>query len=251
MLGAVRTAVANLVDQFRNDRVSLRLLAYLLALDLVFIVIHIVRGVLKEQGRDIGFLANPHFSLLQDNGFAEWFNYGKTLAVCVLLFYVWKRRDQLIYIVLAVIFVAVLLDDSLAIHEAGGHLLLDWVGRDTPLGVHVRDLGEIATWAILGSAALAFFVFAYRRSPPEDARVAAYFAACLAALTGFAIGVDLLHALAPTRALDGVFGIIEDGGETIVLSLTCAIACLVFRAGARPVVAPAQGSQKSRGMVRG
>jgi hypothetical protein len=235
MLATVRTAVANLVSQFRSDRTSVLVLAYLVVLDLVFILIHIVRGVMKERGRDIGFLADPHFSLLQDNGFGEWYNYAKMTVVCVLLFYLWKRREQLIYLVLAFIFLAVLIDDSLTVHETGGHLLLDWVGRDTRLGIHVRDLGELATWAMLGSAALAFFVYAYRRSPPEDATVAAYFAACLVALTGFAIGVDMVHAIAPTRALDGLFGIIEEAGELLVMSLTCALALLFFRMDSRPV----------------
>ena len=149
--------------------------------------------------------------------------------VCTLLICVWIKRRKFVYVALSLIFLLVLIDDSLSVHEAGGHLLLGWVGRDTSLGLHVRDLGELATWALLGSFVVALFVYAYRKSRPEDASIAAYFAGCLALLIAFAVGVDMLHAVAPTRALDGLFGIIEDGGETVVLSLTCALALLVFR----------------------
>ena len=219
----------NLVNDFKQDRTAVVVFTYLLLLDAAFIAVHIFLWMLKEKGIDIGFLSDVHFSLLKDQGYGEWFDYAKIVFASGLLLCVWWERRQAIYMVLSFIFALVVIDDSMAVHEAGGHLLLGWVSRDTSLGLHMRDLGELAVWALLGSFALALFVYGYRKSQPEDASIGVYFAVCLALLIVFAIGVDMLHAVAPTRALDGLFGIIEEGGEMVVLSLACALTVFVFR----------------------
>lgn len=221
-----------------DDRLVLGVLVVLMGLDAVFIGIHVYRGVLKDGGAALGLLADSRFSLLKDRGYAEIFNYLKAMAAVALLVAVSLRRRQPIYVALAAILAAALIDDSMQVHEAGGYVLLDWVGRDTPLGIHVRDLGELATWALLGIAALVALIAGWRRSPDDDNRVALLFIGCLALLAAFGIGVDLLHALAPTRALDGVFGTLEDGGELLVWSLTTAVALVVFRHGDRFAIVP-------------
>jgi hypothetical protein len=220
--------------QLRADHIALAVLAALVALDLLFIGIHTWRGIVKEGGADPGVFADPRFSLLRDRGYAEIFDYLKFACVAAVLARLWQQHRQPIYLALALVFLAALADDLFQIHELGGRWLLVEVGRDTPLGIHVRDVGEIATWALLGAVAVAGLRLAWLASRPADNRVGLLFIGCLVLLALFGIGVDLLHALAPSRRLDGLFGIVEDGGEMLVLSLAVALAVFVARVGGPP-----------------
>jgi hypothetical protein len=63
---AIPGRVNTLIWHFRKDRACVAVLAYLLLFDIAFISIHIIRGVMKERGAGIEFLASSRFSLLQD-----------------------------------------------------------------------------------------------------------------------------------------------------------------------------------------
>jgi hypothetical protein len=224
-----KAAVTSTLRAFRGDRLLFGFLAALLLIDATFISFHMFRGFLKEVGIDAGWLADTRFSLMQDRGYAEIFNFLKLAFVASMLAAVWKARRQALYVALACLYVIILADDALCLHEAGGELLYAWIAANTSLGVHIQDLGELVTWASLAAIAIPGLAHAWRQSHPKDRRIGFGFIACLALLAVFAVGVDMLHAIAPTHLVFKLIGAVEDGGELLVGSLTATLALLVWR----------------------
>lgn len=224
-----KVLLAATLDVLRRDRVVLGFFVVLLVVDAAFISIHVYRGFLREFGLDAGWLADPRFSLLQDRGYAESFNFLKLGFVASVLVAIWKARRQVIYIAFAGVYLLALADDSLGLHEAGGHLLRQWVGADTLLGDRVDDVGELVTWGLLAAVAIPGLVHAGRESRVADTRIGFGFVTCLILLAGFAVGVDMLHAIEPTHLLFRLIGTVEDGGELLVGSLTTTFTLLVLR----------------------
>ncbi len=206
------------------------LLLFLLAADLVFVAIHVwfwSRGNLPWD-----------FNLGRAGSYAEKFQYLKWFASSLLCAWAFARQRDALYLAWAALFLYLLLDDSLEIHESLGPLVAQSLDRGPAYGLRGKDFGEIVV--SLGAATLLLGLIAccYWRSRNAVARALTLaLVPWLAMLAFFGIAMDM--AKRQMRVFYGeefptlVADILEDGGEMIAASfLTAIVAHAVLRFGA-------------------
>ena len=215
------------------------LLGSLLALDGMFMLLHGM-NVLQEYLGQSGAFSDRRFSIEQDGGFAERYEYAKTIACSLFLLGCHRRTGQPVYLALAATFALALLDNALRLHEQVGELAAPSLQSLRQLFESAPEaLSETAFLLVLGLLVAGGLGLGFARSTQRHRIIGASFVAVLIVLGGFGIAIDLLHSIAGRINLkvDRVFGFIEDGGELVVLSLACAMSCaafLHFRAPERP-----------------
>jgi hypothetical protein len=211
-------------------------LALLLAADFAFIVAHLLwsfQVVLSPFGAPISFGANRWLNIGQERGYAEVWECLVASSAVVLFLACYVRRRQAAYLGLAALFFLVAGDNLLQFHERAGVLVAQALGQGE-LSL-TRHAGELAALLVMGGAAAGIFLVTYRMSDAAARRSALVGLGIVGALAFFAVGVDVAHALvsaavALPRAADDAFTLVEDGGETMAISLGLAFAWASFRA---------------------
>jgi hypothetical protein len=211
-------------------------LALLLAADLAFVVAHLLwafQVTLEPFGRAIDFGANRWLNIGQERGYVELWECAVGSATVALLLACFARRRQAAHLGLAALFALVVGDNLLQFHERAGVLVAEALGQDE--ASLARHAGELAALLLMGAAAAGTFLVTYRMSDVAARRSALAGLSIVAALAFFAVGVDVAHALvsalAPlSRVADDAFTLVEDGGETLAISLGLAFAWALFRA---------------------
>ena len=196
---------------------STRLMASLLAGDLLLILAHFLL-VFTPLLSDGGFYVD------RDGGYGEWFQYLKYSGAIVLLLALFKRQRAPLYLFWLVLFVYLLLDDSLRLHEIWGLRLAEAANLPALLTLRARDLGEMAFSGVSGLILLTALFFTYQHSRPVARKFTQKLLLALVALAFFGIGVDMvqvmsLELLRPYPFLSELLVTIEEGGEMIVVSL--------------------------------
>ena len=186
--------------------------------DFIFIAFHLVHkaGFLSEQ-----------FDLTRDRGYAELFQYVKEFW-CVVLFVLMAQQTRTTgYLVWASFFSYVLLDDMLRIHERGGKIIAAY-GHFIPFaGLRAKDYGELVVMISIAGMLFLAIGLAYRYSTSTFRKVSIDMLLLIAGLAFFGVAVDMLHSMAygiigpgPVgEMVGGTIGLIEDGGEMLVMSL--------------------------------
>ena len=199
------------------------LLLALLALDLCIIGAYIGFGfnALVMTGEDIP----PLWNLAEEFSAAELLGYVKWLALAICLVWAYIRCGENIFLSFGGVFILILLDDSLQLHERGGALLVQTFELPSIFGVRGQDIGELGVWAMLGGLALGLLAWGYNSSSSATRPFAYYFLAVLTVLVVAGIGLDLLNAHEMFRReglamniIAGLVTIAEDGTELIVAS---------------------------------
>jgi len=137
-----------------QTRWSITLLLTLIAADLVLFGLSV--------GFHLGYLEHWYFALETDRGYSEFFQYIKSFWIATLFGIMFFAKRQLIFGVASVLFLYILLDDAMQIHENVGLLLVDQVGLQPALGLRARDFGELIVSATAGSVILTLGVLSYR-----------------------------------------------------------------------------------------
>jgi hypothetical protein len=204
----------------REDPVVARTWWALIAVIGVFSVIHAIRWRYYQHE---GLLESYLFDMSADWSLAEMANYLQTALLVALLVQLGRSARQPIYFGWTALYVLVLADDSLQLHERGGRLLVAWLHLPSVVGLRPQDLGEIMTWAVLGVPASAAVALGWWRTSGRHRLIGMLFAMPFAALLFFGMGVDALHEL-----VKGL-GIIEDGGEMVSIAAAVALALVLSR----------------------
>jgi hypothetical protein len=221
----LRIALREASDMIAS-RNAIMLLAVLLTLDGVFILAHIFHVFVS----DVAMFRDPRFFMERDRGYGEWYEYFKS-GLCILaLVGCYRSSAQPVYAGLSFVNGLILADNALRLHERLGkelsHLLTatKQYFEDAP-----QAFGELASFGILGLVSAVILVATFRRSELVHQARGALLLFLMIALAGFSVGVDLWHAsVRDDPWLDRVFGTIEDGGETVILSMCCAVAGMLF-----------------------
>ena len=187
---------------------SNRLLFLLLITDFIFVVMHVV---LIRLGFD-WFL----FSLGADLGLSEIFQYVKEFWIFILLIVVAIGQRKCIYGSWACLFLYLLLDDSLQIHEKLGESLAEHLGLEPFLGLRPQDFGELVVSMSFGGVLLSFVLAAHLFSDPGSKRISRHIFLLVLCIAFFGVVVDMLHIMLPF--VPGLT-VLEDGGEMVVMSL--------------------------------
>lgn len=230
-----------------------RLLLGLLAVDLVFIGLHVAHVWSEWQAATGGLVADRGFSLEQEGGAGEAWEAVKTVLCVAGLMLVARRTAQPVYAAVAFGFTLALLDNVFELHESGGAWLAEglqaaaWAFEAAP-----QALGELAVFALEGLLIGAALLIGFRRSARGHWPAAAVAVAMLGLLAALGVGLDLLHAALGglRRAMDRGLGFIEDGGELLTLSFAAAFALALSRRLAAPREQPA-GSRSLAGQPGG
>jgi hypothetical protein len=168
-----------------------------------------------------GLLTSERWSIARDRGFGEMFQYLKYLGIMLALVQLFRKTRLPVLLLWTGVFGFLLLDDSMRIHERFGLGMVAWAHLPDFGTLRGRDLGELI-YAALGAVVLTpILMLTYIRSSPTARAISADLLLLLIALLIFAVGGDTIHRLLSNTAFDSIAAIVEDGGEMLVLSLTC------------------------------
>jgi hypothetical protein len=208
-------------------------LALLLSTDMLLIIGHLIFMYLHlVVWQTPGLLdsVQSDFSIVTERGFAETFQYFKAWWLVVMFVWLARATREYWYLAWATVFLYIGLDDLLEIHEETGNSLALRYGFQETLGLRPRDIGELAIFAAVGLALLALVGVAYLRGSDRFRRHSERVFVLVALLAALGIGVDALHILFLHTWAGAMFGLIEDGGELIVLSVACWYVFVLVRA---------------------
>ncbi|MBP7149285.1 MAG: hypothetical protein KBD01_17280, partial [Acidobacteria bacterium] len=190
----------------------------LLSADAVFAALHLVHAYTP-------YLPSEYFSLGRDLGYGETFQYVEEFWIIVMLGSLLARTRRAVYGAWGLLFVYLLLDDSLMFHETFGQAFAGLFGFGPLLGLRAKDLGEVAVSAT--AAALLGLVVgaAYFRGSRDDRSLARQLALFVGLAAFFGVVFDMVNFV---LARDSIawhlshLDIFEEGGEMVSMTLACA-----------------------------
>ncbi|MET0070218.1 MAG: hypothetical protein ABW096_09250 [Candidatus Thiodiazotropha sp.] len=188
---------------------STKFLALLLLADLAFIFVHVIFEYFLK--------SNTLFSINRDLGYAEVYQYIKEFWILVMLFVLAIKSRRIIYFTWSVLFLYLLLDDSLQLHENIGSFLANFYDLQPVFRLRAQDLGELVVFASVGFLLLGFIAGAYLYSDDTGKEISRHLFLLFVFLAFFGGLVDMLHIAVSFGK--PVFALIEDGGEMIIMSI--------------------------------
>ena len=203
-----------------------KFLALLIVTDLAFVLLHLLFYLPNSYSHFFPsevIWDKKSLLLTQDGGFAEVFQYIKELWIAVLLTIGYWQRKNLVFFSWALFFSYLLLDDFLSIHEIVGAMIGNLLHFPSILNLQSSDFGEIVFLATVGIIFLMSIAYSHVQSKYRDRKHSNFLIFFILALAIPAIILDVVHAaLGINPLLDLIFGLLEDGGEHVVMSLTLA-----------------------------
>lgn len=199
----------------RATRTPLIVLAVLMGGDLLFIALHLVH--LKTS-----LLPSSRWSIAQDHGFAEMFQYIKYIGICVALGRLFGATHLRVMLGWIAVFAFLLLDDVGRMHERFGLAFAASTHLPAIGSLRARDIGELVFALLAGLVVLPLVVFGWLRGARPARAISNDLALLLVALAGCGVGADFVHRLLAVTSMEAIAGLVEDGGEMFVLSIACA-----------------------------
>ena len=194
--------------QARIDSRTGRLLLALLVVDAAFLTIHAAHVRFDTPGSGLWLIS-------RDRGFPEIFQYLKEGSVVAITAWLYRSRRSPVYLAWSLVFCYLLLDDSLRIHEVTGEWLADGLNLKAVAGIDARDLGQVAVSAAAGTVLLGLAVLATIRDRSPARALTVGLGLSVVGLAVFGVVTDVIDAI-------DLFGLVEDGGEMVVMSYAAA-----------------------------
>lgn len=202
------------LSQERNGFAGLpwpRLITCLLVVDGLFILAHLLYT-------SPGWLTAAGFWLGQDQGYAELWQYLKFAGVIALFGWLAIRQRAPLYFHWWLLFLYLLLDDALQLHENVGHWLATVLALGEGWGLRPRDWGELLVFLLVGLFFLATLTLAYSRRHHTARTFSQTMLLWLVAFSGVAVGLDMVQEAVRATLAGPWLLLAEDGGELLVLS---------------------------------
>lgn len=190
---------------------SLTFLFVLIGIDAIFMGLHALNS--------LGYTNNPNFSITLNWGYAEIFMYLKAAFITGILLWLGSKHKYPQLLCWAFVFLYVLLDDSLEIHEYLGYHAGEQLENAGVAGG--KTLGELLVFAVLGLIVFIPLFYFFFRSQHRSLKIMTQDLFMLfVIMLFFGIGVDVLHDMAEVGTMiNGVLGLVEDAGEMMVMSM--------------------------------
>jgi hypothetical protein len=201
-------------------------LALLLAADGVFIGVHLINEVHPS-------VNNRLYALDVDRSYSEVFQYIKFFWVGLLLAAVGWLVRAAVYGGWALLFVYLICDDALQVHERVGAWAVTMFPIPSALGLRAQDFGELAVSASAGLVLLAVIASLYPLSNTHAKNASKDLTLLMIVLVFFGVVFDLLHIAMDGPVAGVLFGVMEDGGEMIAASLMVAYGVRLYLAEGR------------------
>jgi hypothetical protein len=193
----------------------------LICADLGFTLLHLL-------GTQTDWLRGTRTSLEADGGPAEMFQYLKEFGVVVCMVVAFVSTRRAVFASWALIFLFLLADDSVQLHENVGTWLGERYAFPAPFGLRSKDVGELLFAAAAGMVMLAVVGVALWRGTEQCRRVSRNMGILIVSLGVVGVLVDVMHVIAyfAQSLFTQALLVVEDGGEMIVMS---AITAYAFR----------------------
>lgn len=205
-------------------------LALLLVWDLAEAGLY-VGHILAQHGRAPAWLQNPIFNMNREFGLGEGVEYAKALTTVTALAICARRGGGGIFVLLAALHTWLGFDNALALHERIGALVGRSLLGGESLGLaRSADLGQFLYLLAFGIALIGAFRLALRHTSRFLAPTALTLVVATMTPGLFGVFADVFQATPMAEPLSHtMLVLIEDGGETVALSLIAAlsIGCLV------------------------
>lgn len=181
-------------------------------IDIAFIGAHITFAAMG--------LRVPLLNIEIDRAYPELFQYIKWFWLFYLSFVLSIRRAQKSLLLLAPIFLILLIIDSFSIHENYGSQIAANLNMEPILGLRLQDYGEAVVMLIAGAISLFLWMLSYRFVSADQRYIVVVTGRLLLLFGAFGLVADMLHQMmSRVGRLPYVYmGVIEDGGEMLVLS---------------------------------
>jgi len=203
-----------LVHVWKNNSYTSGELPFLLLLvvaDCGFIFLHILLIT--------GVLDSPLLSLGHDRGYSEIFQYIKEFWIIALLLIVLTKTRTTGYGVWALLFLYLLLDDALQLHETFGVYLANRIDLNSIVGLRIQDFGELAISATAAALLLMSLILPYLRGAPAFRQTTKHLLLLILSLAFFGVFVDMLHVMFRSWNIAAFLEVVEEGGEMLVVSV--------------------------------
>ena len=174
-------------------------------------------------------LAIKILSVESDRSVPEFFQYLKELFVAVMFWRLSSRSKDRSYWSICILFAYIFVDDAFSFHENVGFFLGEALHLKDGV-IDAKDVGELLVSAISGVFIFGFIGWRYFRSNTYFRNVVHDVLILFAGLAFFGVVVDTVHSA--SRGMDylpQILGLIEDGGEMIMVSLMAIYALLLYR----------------------
>lgn len=161
----------------------------------------------------------------RDESLIEWVGYVQLGGAAILLLALAIHRKLPLYLAWSLVFLVLMLDDSLRLHENVGHFLVNTVHLPSVLGLRPNDVGELCSWAFFGVVLGSVLVITHLRSPKPPRHDSWVFFGLTVLLACFAVVLDMLEIavwdLLPLIG-HGLITLAETGGELVAMTFVLA-----------------------------
>lgn len=199
---------------------ALLLLFLLLSVDCAFIVIHVATRIERHLLNARLQLNYDLLSITTDGGYPELYQYVKYFWLIILTLYLSKVTQGPRYIAWTVLFAYFLCDDAFSIHEKVGAIIGGGFNFSPPLNLRLQDVGELAVTVMAGIVLLPLHLWSYSGGSRAYKKISQDLLLLVCAFVFFGVFVDMVHqAIHVGWQVEFLMGIIEDGGEMVVLSI--------------------------------
>ncbi len=198
-----------------------------ISIDLLLMLIHIFYIFHNPRG-----IMESYWSIETDRGFGESFQYIKEILLIFIFVWLGRRYFKYTFYAWALFYLYILIDDMLRLHERIGAQLSAHFHYGALLGLRPEDLGELTFLSIFGVIFFLLLGSAYimGRKNRKLKLINRNLISLALFLILFGVFTDAFHAVfmkfSAMIGLSGItrligfyiFGLIEDGGEMIVMS---------------------------------
>jgi hypothetical protein len=161
------------------------------------------------------------FSINQDHGYAELFQYVKELGIAALFLLIFIRDRRLIWLSWCILFIYILFDDLLMFHEQLGLIIEQHTNFPMVIGIKPRHFGELFVSSFFGFIISIMLATGYYYADSPSRKVFQDLSSLLIGLVFFSVVLDMINAmdLIQSSWLDHPAQVTEDGGEMFMISI--------------------------------
>lgn len=203
-------------------------LLVLLAVDLGFVLLD--AGAFFAVQASLISAIPDEIKITVDGALPEVWGYVKWMIIIAALIRLSIRDRWSVPLRWALVFLMVLIDDSLQEHETIGSLIAGKLPLPASLQSQGQDIAEVLVFGVMGLIAVLLTATLFTRNGPIARALSLRFLLIILFLAFFGVALDFLHqtirlVTEDTFAagfLPPIFGLLEDGGEMVVASIATA-----------------------------